>query len=42
MPIGPEERAEIDAQRGQQTITRRATVPAIEEVLYEPMPVLDH
>ena len=42
MPVGPEERAEIDAQRGQQTITRRTTVPAIEEVLYEPMPVLDH
>jgi thymidylate synthase (FAD) len=42
MPIGPEERAEIDAQRGQQTITRRTTVPAIEEILYEPMSVLDH
>lgn len=42
MPIGPEERAEIDAQRGQKTITRRTTVPAIEEIIYEPMPVLDH
>ena len=42
MPIGPQERSEIDAQRGQQTLTRRETVPAIEEVLYEPLPVLDH
>lgn len=42
MPIGPQERAEIDAERGQQAPTRRTTVPAIEEILYEPMPVLDH
>jgi thymidylate synthase (FAD) len=28
--------------RGQQATTRRATVPALEEILYEALPVLDH
>jgi len=36
------QRAEIDALRGSAHQTRRATVPALEEVLYEPIPVLDH
>ncbi len=40
--ISDEQRAEIDAQRAQQFTTRRATVEAIEEILYEPLPVLDH
>src|SRR5436309_12826734 len=42
MPLNPEQRAEIDAVRGASQPTRRATVPALEEILYEPIPVLDH
>ncbi|HET8568668.1 MAG TPA: FAD-dependent thymidylate synthase [Candidatus Limnocylindria bacterium] len=38
---GPQ-RAEIDALRDQSARTRRATVPALEELLYAPIPVLDH
>ncbi len=40
--LTPEQRAEVDAQRQQSAPTRRATVPAVEEILYEPLPVLDH
>src|SRR6266513_285413 len=32
---------EIAAERGVSTPTRRVTVPALEEILYEPLPVLD-
>ena len=35
-------RAEIDAQRAETHATRRATVAALEELLYEEIPVLDH
>lgn len=42
MPITPEQRADIDRQRDVRFETRRATVPALEEILYEPIPVLDH
>jgi thymidylate synthase (FAD) len=42
MPIDEDKRAEIEAQRGDSTETRRVTVPALEEILYEPMSVLDH
>ncbi len=42
MPIKPEEKAEIESARSQSAQTRRATVPALEEVLFTPMPVLDH
>ena len=42
MPVTPEQRAEIDAQRAAGAETRRATVPALEEILYQPLPVLDH
>ncbi|NYZ14034.1 FAD-dependent thymidylate synthase [Azospirillum sp. RWY-5-1] len=42
MPITPEQRAEIDRQRSQEAATRRATVPALEAILYEPITVLDH
>jgi len=35
------QRAEIAAQREQQAPTRRAMAPALEEILYEPLPVLD-
>ena len=42
MPITPEQRAEIDRLRAVTATTRRATVPALEEILYEPLEVLDH
>ena len=42
MPLTPEQKAEIDRLRAEQMPTRRATVPALEEILYEPLPVLDH
>jgi thymidylate synthase (FAD) len=35
------ERAEIEALRAESVPTRRAVVPAIEEILYAPQPVLD-
>src|SRR5690349_6340078 len=37
-----EQQQEIAAQRGATQETRRATVPALEAILYEPLPVLDH
>jgi thymidylate synthase (FAD) len=42
MPLTDEQRDEVAAQRGESRTTRRATVPALEEILYEPLPVLDH
>jgi thymidylate synthase (FAD) len=42
MTVTPEQRAEIDAQKAARAETRRATVPALEELLYEPLSVLDH
>src|SRR5262244_1693799 len=42
MRLTPEQRDEIAAQRGEVRQTRRATVPALEAILYEPLPVLDH
>jgi thymidylate synthase (FAD) len=42
MPIKPDEKAEIEAQRSESAATRRATVPALEEILFTPLPVLDH
>jgi thymidylate synthase (FAD) len=42
MPIKPEEAAQIAAARDQSAPTRRATVPALEEILFTPLPVLDH
>src|SRR6185437_5170217 len=42
MPIKPGEQAEIEAARAQAAQTRRATVPALEEILLKPIPVLDH
>jgi thymidylate synthase (FAD) len=42
MPIKPNEEAEIAAARDQSSTTRRATVPALEEILFTPLPVLDH
>src|SRR5438552_232475 len=42
MRLTPEQQDEVAAQRGETRPTRRATVPALEEILYEPLPVLDH
>lgn len=42
MAITPEQRADIERQKTVVHQTRRATVPALEEILYEPFPVLDH
>ena len=42
MRLTPEQQAEVASQRGETRPTRRATVPALEEMLYEPVPVLDH
>jgi thymidylate synthase (FAD) len=41
MRLTQEQLQEIAAQRGETRPTRRATVPALEEMLYEPLPVLD-
>src|SRR5271155_4122975 len=42
MRLTQQQQAEIEAQRGEERPTRRATVPALEEILYQPLPVLDH
>ena len=42
MPLTPEQEAEIAAARSAARQTRRATAPALEEILYAPLPVLDH
>src|SRR5688572_21954270 len=40
--ITADQHAEIAALRAETAPTRRATVPALEAILYEPLPVLDH
>ena len=42
MALTAEQQAEIEAARGAEGRTRRPTVPALEAVLFEPIPVLDH
>ncbi len=42
MPLTFEQKAAVDELRAETQPTRRATVPALEEILYEPIPVLDH
>ena len=42
MPLTAEQREEIEAQRAESNTTRRATVPGLEEILYQPLEVLDH
>jgi len=42
MPLTDEQRKEIESERGETRPTRRATVPALEDILYEALPVLDH
>ena len=41
-PMTPDQLAEIESHRATALPTRRATVPALEELLYQPLPVLDH
>ena len=40
--ITPSQRAEVEALRAERRQTRRATVRPLEEMLYSPVPVLDH
>ena len=42
MPLTPEQKGEIEGQRAASLPTRRATVAALEEILFEAIPVLDH
>jgi thymidylate synthase (FAD) len=42
MRLTSEQQDEVAAQQGDIRQTRRATVPALEEILYQPLPVLDH
>ncbi|MGC9417475.1 MAG: FAD-dependent thymidylate synthase [Rhodovulum sp.] len=42
MPLTQDQRAEIEAQRGQPSQTLRATAPGMENRLYTAHPVLDH
>ena len=37
-----DQQEEVESQRGQSSVTRRSTVPAIEESLFVPIPLLDH
>ena len=40
--LTPDQQAEIEALRAASAATRRATVPALEALLYQAIPVLDH
>jgi thymidylate synthase (FAD) len=42
MPLSPDQAAEIAALRAQSATTARPTVPALEAMLYQAIPVLDH
>jgi len=42
MELTAEQRAEIDAAKASTSQTSRPTVPELEELLFEPLPVLDH
>src|SRR5882672_9826438 len=42
MSLTPAQAAEIEEQRGARAETRRPTVAALEAILYQPIPVLDH
>lgn len=42
MPLTRDQQAEIDRQRAETAATRRAVSSGLEEVLYQPFPVLDH
>jgi thymidylate synthase (FAD) len=42
MPVTQKQATEIEALRGEVAQTRRDVAPALEEILYKPLPVLDH
>ena len=42
MELTPEQQAEINSARALESDTRRPTVPELEDVLFQPIPVLDH
>ncbi len=42
MSLSPDQANEIAAQRAQSALTARPTVPALEAMLYEAIPILDH
>jgi thymidylate synthase (FAD) len=42
MSLNDAQRDEIEAARAQAYTTRRATVPALEDILYQAVPILDH
>ena len=42
MALTDQQLAEIGEQREHTAVTRRATVPALEELLFTPVPLLDH
>ena len=42
MTISKEQQAEIEASRAERRETLRACAPALEEILYRPIPLLDH
>src|SRR5262245_18890049 len=42
MSLTKDQQAEVDALSAATTPTRRATVPALDEILYRAIPVLDH
>ena len=42
MPLTPEQSQEIEAARARPAETLRPTVPALEALLFQPLPVLDH
>jgi len=42
MALSPEQQEEVERLRARSETTRRATVPALEEILYTALPVLDH
>jgi thymidylate synthase (FAD) len=41
-PLTPDQQADVDAQRSETRATIRPTVPELEEILYQGLPVLDH
>lgn len=42
MPLNTQQKTELAELKSEQFSTRRATVPALEEILYDAIPVLDH
>ncbi len=41
-PLTPDQQAEVDALRAESRATLRPTVPELEEILFQALPVLDH